>query len=323
MFFTHAAECHKFFTDNVNDNVLQIERVPELNSNHEEADTRLILHAQHACITHSKVTIRSPDTDVFILMLAHKTEIRSLLIFDTGSGNNRRLIDINKVYEQLGSRLCNALIGFHDFTGCDSTSSFHGKGKVTSLKALDDCPDLYESFARFGCCFTPDSALVNALEVFVCHLYKQLTMDRVDEARFKIFSLRKYADQMPFTKDALNKHIQRSVYQAAIWKNALNATVECPNITNHGWLVDDKGNVSIDWMDLPPAPDGILQNIECSCKKGCASNRCACVKANLSCTSLCKCIDCINGKENRDELSDSEEDSEGEEDSDNELCFPR
>ena len=105
MFFTHGAECHKFFTDNVNGNMLQIEPVPELYSNHEEADTRLILHAQHASILQSNVTIRSPDTDVFILMLAHKTEIRSSLIFDTGSGNNRRLIDINKVYEQL-DRVC-------------------------------------------------------------------------------------------------------------------------------------------------------------------------------------------------------------------------
>jgi hypothetical protein len=28
------------------------------------------------------------------------------------------------------------------------------------------------------------------------------------------------ADQMPCTKDALDKHIQRSVYQAAIWQNS-------------------------------------------------------------------------------------------------------
>ena len=72
---------------------------------------------------------------------------------------------------------------------------------------------------------------------------------------------------MPCTKDVLNKHIQRSVYQAAIWRNALNAIVDCPNIINHGWLVDENGNLSINWMDLPPAPDGILENIECSCKK--------------------------------------------------------
>ena len=117
LFFTHGAECHKFFADNLNGNVLQIESVPELYSNHEEADTRLILHAQHASTMHSNVTIRSPDTDVFILLLAHKAEIGSSLFFDTGSGNNRRLINVNEVNEQLGSRMCNALIGFHAFTG--------------------------------------------------------------------------------------------------------------------------------------------------------------------------------------------------------------
>ena len=51
--------------------------------------------------------------------------------------------------------------------------------------------------------------------------------------------------------DALNKHIQRSVYQAAICKNALNAV---NNIINYGWLVDENGNLSINWMDLPPVP---------------------------------------------------------------------
>ena len=72
-------------------------------------------------------------------------------------------------------------------------------------------------------------------------------------------------------------------------------------------------------MDFTPAPDEILENVECSCKKGCASNRCSCVKANLSCTSLCKCLDCSNGKGNNcNEFSDCEDGSGSEEDSDNE-----
>ena len=203
--------------------------------------------------------------------------------------------------------------------GCDSTSAFHGKGKVTSLKVLDDYPDLYESFTSLGSSFTPNSTMVNALELFVCRLYKQQTTNKVDEARFKIFSLGKYgADEMPCTKDALNKRIQRSACQAAIWKNALNATVDCPNIINHGWLVDENGNLSINWMDLPPAPDGILENIECSGKKGCVNNHCACKKAKLSCTSVCKCTSCVNKKGHEDELSDSEDGSGSEEDSENE-----
>ena len=76
-------------------------------------------------------------------------------------------------------------------------------------------------------------------------------------------------------------------------------------------------------MDLPPASDGILENIECSCKKGCVSNHCACKKAKLSCTSVCKCTSCVNKKGHEDELSDSEDASGSEEDSENEWYpFP-
>ena len=75
----------------------------------------------------------------------------------------------------------NALIFIsYVFLGCDSTSAFHGKGKVTSLKVLDDYPDLYELFTNLGSSFTPNLTLVNALELFVCLLYKQQTLMRQD-----------------------------------------------------------------------------------------------------------------------------------------------
>ena len=47
----------------INDTV--VERVLQLQSNHEEADTRMLLHAKHASLTYPKVLISSPDTDVF------------------------------------------------------------------------------------------------------------------------------------------------------------------------------------------------------------------------------------------------------------------
>ena len=42
---------------------------------------------------------------------------------------------------------------------------------------------------------------------------------------------------MPSTKERYVKYklVQRSLYQAAICKNALNGVVDCPNITNMGW----------------------------------------------------------------------------------------
>ena len=44
---------------------------PNLRSDHEEADTRLLLHAKHAAATHPRIVIQSPDTDVAVLSVAH------------------------------------------------------------------------------------------------------------------------------------------------------------------------------------------------------------------------------------------------------------
>jgi hypothetical protein len=41
--------------------------VSNLSSNHEEADTMLILHAVYAAVNNQVVHILSPDTDVFVL----------------------------------------------------------------------------------------------------------------------------------------------------------------------------------------------------------------------------------------------------------------
>ena len=54
-----------------------IEAVKDLKSNHEEADTQMILHAAFA-VQHSPaaiIVIQSPDTDVLILCIAHFTNI--------------------------------------------------------------------------------------------------------------------------------------------------------------------------------------------------------------------------------------------------------
>ena len=42
-----------------------------LKSDHEEADTRMLLHARHAAIHSHWIVIHSPDTDVFLLCVSH------------------------------------------------------------------------------------------------------------------------------------------------------------------------------------------------------------------------------------------------------------
>lgn len=59
------------------------------------------------------IIIRSPDTDVFVLVLHFAQNIEQRVLFDTGVGNRRRLIDIHLVIDETGMDLCSALPALH------------------------------------------------------------------------------------------------------------------------------------------------------------------------------------------------------------------
>ena len=73
--------------------------VQELQSNHQEADTWMLLHARHANMSCDKIIASSPDTDVFMIMLSKVTEMNGQLFMLIGTGNKRRIIDVNSVTE--------------------------------------------------------------------------------------------------------------------------------------------------------------------------------------------------------------------------------
>ena len=114
VYVTHHDKCHRLVPSG---EAVACEEILELFSDHEEADTRLILHASHAAQMHTKVVIRSPDTDVFFIALNASLAIPSQLFFLTGIGNSKRIISMDAVKNELGQILCKALIGLHAFTG--------------------------------------------------------------------------------------------------------------------------------------------------------------------------------------------------------------
>lgn len=122
LYFSHGQKCHRLNVDKRN--VARVEEIPELYSDYEEADTGLLLHAKHASIAYKAITVRSPDADVFILMLGRKSAIDAC-------SSQRRVLDIDKCYRELGSSLCDVLIGFHAFTGI-----FTKYNKIRKLLAI-------------------------------------------------------------------------------------------------------------------------------------------------------------------------------------------
>ena len=127
------------------------ETVPSLKSDHEEADTRLLLHARNAVQDGVRIIIQSPDTDVLILCNSLFQEIGcEELWFRTGVKDKLRYIPVHDVSRTLGSKLCKALPGFHVVTGCDSNSSLAGIGKKKAWDALSRSQVHQESLSLSG-----------------------------------------------------------------------------------------------------------------------------------------------------------------------------
>jgi hypothetical protein len=90
-------------------------------------------------------------SDIFFILLHYAHQLHGLeLLFETGKGNKKCCINITKAAESLTAPFCNALLGLHAFTGCDSTSSFKGKGKVKAVKLMEKNTNFQELFMKLG-----------------------------------------------------------------------------------------------------------------------------------------------------------------------------
>ena len=244
-----------------------VDNVPELCSDHEEADTRMLLHAAHA--HHDTVVIKSPDTDVALLCLSHCTKMTcQRLCFATGVRSKQRLLDITAMRGKLSDKLCNVLPQIHSLTGCDSTSGFFGKGKKKLYSLVKTNEEYLDKIASsLGQTFTPDiPKTVAAIKPLICQLYS-ITSNSINEARYKLFCCNASNErQLPPTKDALKQHLLRVNYQATIWQMAMCPLIKALSPHGSGWIVQDN-RLEIKWMENPTAPASVFQTVHCKCQK--------------------------------------------------------
>ena len=124
-----------------------VERLTDLNSSQEEADTRLLLHAAHAA--RSKfvaVIIVSEDTDVSVLCLAFKSLIPSSMFIKCSSKTRVKYLDVSRIVERIGASTCKSLPGFHAFTG----GAFQRRGKVLVFRIVAQDQGFQEVFQGLG-----------------------------------------------------------------------------------------------------------------------------------------------------------------------------
>jgi len=107
---------------------------------HEEADMRMCIHIQDSIEKGARVIlVRTVDTDVIVILAGIFFELRYAfpgveIWVAFGSGKCFRYLHVNRICYNIGVHKYKALPFFHAFTGCDTTSQFHGKAKKIVLR---------------------------------------------------------------------------------------------------------------------------------------------------------------------------------------------
>ena len=131
--------------------VNDLRSVTNLSSSQEEADTLIILHGIYATNEAENedldIIVRSPDTDVFLLLIAFCHKFKHPLYFDTGRANKRRMIHINTLCE-IHKDIQDSILCLHAFTACDINSAFAQKGKKKPLTHLQKSPEFHVNLQR-------------------------------------------------------------------------------------------------------------------------------------------------------------------------------
>ena len=160
--------------------------------NHEEADTRIMLHCLHAArCGNARLSIRTVDTDIVVLAIScFSTLCVSELWIHFGVGKNVRLIPIHELCPALGPSRCTALPAFHALTGCDTVSYLYGKGKKSAWSAWDSYPQLSDVLIKLHDDTDDiDSLVLSVLERFFVILYDRTSdCSSLNKARQQLFT---------------------------------------------------------------------------------------------------------------------------------------
>ena len=140
--------------------------VTPFKSTHEEADTRLVLHAIHCQF--NTVVVASRDTDVLLLLVYHFQRMScEHLWMMCGTSKKRRYIPIEHVFNNQPTGSVSTLLAFHALTGCDTTSYIANHSKRTSWRVFKEHRELLNGLGIGEL----TGQKIKSSEAFLCRLY--------------------------------------------------------------------------------------------------------------------------------------------------------
>ena len=184
---TLICEGRAFLLYSENGTTTTMTEVVSLKSSQEETDSRVVLYCIYGKdMGYDCIRVRSPDSDIFSILLHHAFSAGVTIHFETGTGNRKRLINMTELAKMYTQEYCTALMALHAFTGCDSTSAFKGVGKIKPIKTMQKMPKYQPLLAKLGDSWEVSEELVKGLEEFTCAMYGKPRFKDIDDLRYTI-----------------------------------------------------------------------------------------------------------------------------------------
>ena len=227
--------------------------------------------------------MRTVDTDVVGVALECFHQLQDKRIW-VESGVLSKSFSINRLFDQLGEQLCKALPFYHAFTGCDYTSLFNRKRKITLFKFLKKYPELQETFLNLSNSEGISDDIKSIIESFVCQMYGRKKNNSVDQACVEIFVTKNkpkkgsaspnqiqakklHSSIIPPCCKVLHQKIKRYIYVASIWTNSLRMKPTPHLPLSFVLMLDEDVTYCIKWFegDVAPKIVEVVKDDSCTC----------------------------------------------------------
>ena len=127
--------------------------------------------------------------------MAFTPKLKCPVYFKLGSKTCTEYIEVKKAADALGLDKCACLLSLHSFTGCDTMSSFAGRGKVSALGLLSH-EEHMATLQSLGQSWNLSIESIQQLEKLTYSLYSPKTaINSVNVLRFNIFCAKKAKPQ--------------------------------------------------------------------------------------------------------------------------------
>ena len=305
--------------------------LPDLECNHEEADTRIFAHAMWS--KKQILEIVAADTDIFAIFLLNQENFcDKQVILDTGEGKGN--LDMSKLTKRMNedpdtnlARLrtqgvsSSSVFGLiHCLLGTDILCSPRGFGPTWIIKAcLDYCTYIFNQQHGIQLLWKEDPQSRGSYIRFIVALFKKKFASRIKKSPEDLLHpLSDYGDlikeiqeetwaytleskSMLPSQECLHLRELNLTFQLKVWMQATKPMIIIEDPKQYGWEeVDGEYQLVADSSENLKKQKTIFDTImrKCGCKTSqCLTGRCTCKKNNTHCTSLCGCLNCENSGE--------------------------